>query len=299
MGVKNTAEYVLFRIILAILRWAPFRWSSGVLRCAARTAGRVPGLRGRIVKRQLQKVFPERTDSDIAALAAAVYDHLGRFIAETLLDDPGGLLARVAVSPSWREIDRARERGRGVILATAHLGNFELGGRVLAGRYPLLDVVKPQRNAQFDRYLQAQRARFGIRTVVVDRSGRAVLRHLSRNGVVSLFLDQDAGKTGTRLPFLGHPASTWTGAARISIRTGCPVVPVAILRTADDSHVLSIAPALEPEGLRENERDIAAYTARISAEVERFILDRPEQWFWVHRRWKGADEARRIHEPVS
>jgi len=96
-------------------------------------------------------------------------------------------------------------------------------------------------------------------------------------------MDQDAGKTGFLTDFLGHPASTWPGAAKISIRTGCPVVPIAILRNLDRT---------------DTEEDIKIFTGLISAAVESFIWERPEQWFWVHRRWKGAAEARGADESI-
>ena len=133
----------------------------------------------------------------------------------------------------------------------------------------------------------------------MEHSGRAALDHLRSGGLVTLLLDQDAGKTGFVTDFLGKEASTWPGAARISIRTGCPVVPVAILRNDDSTHTLHLGEVLEPAGLTDSDRDIRDFTSRISAAVEGFILARPEQWFWVHRRWKGAEEARRVHESIA
>ena len=114
-----------------------------------------------------------------------------------------------------------------------------------------------------------------------------------------MLMDQDAGKIGFQTEFLGLPASTWPGAARISIKTGCPVVPVAILRNPDHSHTLHITEALEPRGLTDCPQDIREFTGRISAAVEQFIWSCPEQWFWVHRRWKGALEARKVDEPIT
>jgi KDO2-lipid IV(A) lauroyltransferase len=292
MDIKSHGEYTLFRAALTCLRPLPYPWSSGLLRRTAHLAGPLLGIRREVVNAQLKSVFPDRPTAELASLAGKVYDHLGLTIAEVLCAEPEALYRSVDVAPGWDVLDRALARGRGAIAATGHIGNFELGGRVLARRFPLLDVVKTQRNAPFDRFIQDQRIRFGIRTVPVDSSGRAVLAHLRSGGLVSLLMDQNAGKIGFRTDFLGLPASTWPGAARISIITGCPVVPVAILRNSDHSHTLHIAAALEPQGLTDREEDIREYTSRISAAVERFIWDCPEQWFWVHRRWKGAVEAR-------
>lgn len=299
MDYRSNIEYGLFRLAQVGLKLLPYRLAEWSLRKTAWLVGPVFGLRRGVAKSQLKAVFPELSSAELAGLVGQVYDHLGITVAEALCAQPDALAEQVRVEPGWDALDRALSTGRGAIVATGHLGNFELGGRVLAQRFPLLDVVKTQRNAPFDRYLQEQRLRFGIRTVPVERSGRAVLKHLQSGGLVSLLMDQDAGQTGFVTDFLGREASTWPGAARISIRTGCPVVPVAILRNDDHTHTLHIGQALEPGGLTDRDHDIRDFTGRISAEVESFIRKRPEQWFWVHRRWKGADEARRVHEPIS
>jgi KDO2-lipid IV(A) lauroyltransferase len=147
------------------------------------------------------------------------------------------------------------------------------------------------RNRRFDRWLQAERRRHGIGTVTVDGAAGAVLAHLRAGGLVSLLLDQDAGAGGVRIPFLGREASAWPGAARFSLQTGCPVIPMGIIRQADGSHVLHVGPALTPAGRAGDEAGIRAYTAEISLAVEAWVRLAPEQWFWVHRRWKEVERS--------
>ncbi len=298
MDFQSQSEYALFRLVHFGLRPLPLSWNTAILRLAARMAGGVLGVRRKVVDTQLRNVFPAATSKELAGLAAKVYDQLGVTVAEVLFADPAALARTVTVEPGWDVLEQALADGRGAIAVTGHIGNFELGGRVLAGRFPVLDVVKTQRNAPFDRFLQQQRLRFGIRTVPVEHSGRAVLTHLRAGGLVTLFIDQDAGKTGFLTDFLGHPASTWPGAAKISIRTGCPVVPIAILRNLDGTHTLRVGNVLSPRGMTDTEEDIKNFTGLISAAVESFIWERPEQWFWVHRRWKGAAEARGADESI-
>lgn len=291
MNLRNGMEYALFRAGVAGLSLMPYPWGQNLLRRAAGSVARFGRGRGAVVRSQLGMVFPSRDPGDLETLTASVYDHLGRTTAEILLGNPDRLAASVEIRPGWEALDQALARGRGVIVATGHIGNFELGGRILARRHPVLDVVKPQRNPHFDRYMDRLRHRHGIRTVAVDGSGPAVLAHLRAGGVVTLLVDQDAGKAGLKTDFLGHPASSWPGAARISLRTGCPVVPMAIFREDDRRHVLHLGRPLYPEDHRGEPEGIRRYTAAISAAVEEFILARPGQWFWVHRRWKGAHEA--------
>ncbi|MFO7608199.1 MAG: lysophospholipid acyltransferase family protein [Candidatus Krumholzibacteriia bacterium] len=291
MHWPDRIEHLAFRTSLGLLRRLPYPAAEALLRQAARLAGPVAGLRRGVVDDQLAAVYPGLDRGRRRALRDAVYDHLGRTAAEVFCADPRRLAAAVRVEPSWQVLDEAMAAGRGVIVATGHLGNFELGGRVLAARYPLLDVVKPQRNPAFDRDLDALRNRHGIATVPSGRAGRAVLAHLRRGGMVSLLVDQDAGAAGLRLDFLGRPASTWPGAARFALRRGCPVVPVAIVREGA-GHVLRVGQAIAVAPGPADPVRVAALMRRISAGVEAFVGRHPEQWFWVHRRWKGADDAR-------
>lgn len=291
MVSRDLIEYMAFRCARLGLSVLPYPWGESALRRAARWGGRQSWGRRALVESQLAHTFPDLGPDDLDRLTGCVYDHLGRMAAEILLEDPVSLAATVSVRPGWDGLDRVLSEGRGAIVATGHIGNFELGGRILAGRYPVLDVIKPQRNPYVDRHLERMRTRHGIATVPVDGSGPAVMRHLKAGGVVTLLVDQDAGKSGLRTDFLGRPASTWPGAARISLRTGCPVVAMAIVRKDGGSHELRFGTTLEPDEFRDGPDSVRHYTAAISGAVETFIRERPDQWFWVHRRWKGADEA--------
>jgi len=294
MKWNEAAEYWAFRGAIGSLSRLPESWSLDVCRRAGWLVGPVLGIRKQVVRQQLAAVYPSRTQTEIRELTGQVYAHLGQTLAETFCTEPSRLSARVVVEPGWSLLDKAIDEGRGVLAVTAHLGNFELGGRILAARYPVLDVVKPLHNSQFDSYLERQRAGHGIATVPMAEAGRAVLSHLRRGGLVTLLGDQDAGREGVRTNFLGLPASTWPGAARLALHTGCPVVPLAILRQAHGGHVLHIGEPISATGLTTAAADVALLTARISHAVEKFIWSRPEQWFWVHRRWKGAAEAKQI-----
>lgn len=257
----------------------------------------VAGFRRKVVRDQIAGAFPGLGEDDREMLARRVFSHLGRMVAEVFGRGPDDPLPEIEIQPGWEALDRAVAAGQGVIVATAHLGNFEFGGAVLAARYPLLDVVKPQRNTGFDDFVNALRARRGILTVAMDQSGPLVVRHLRRGGLVSLLLDQDAGGQGVFVDFMGRPASTWPGAARLSIRTGCPVVPMALVRVGAHRHRLVIRPPLWPRGRADDAAQVGEYLQEISRSVEALIREFPEQWFWVHRRWKSVPPPRRERVP--
>ncbi len=291
MTFLDDIAFGAFGALGRLSRALPVASARGMWRGLGWLAGDVARIRRGVVDRQLAACYPELPPHERARLARGVYRHLATSLAEILADDPRARPAAVGVEPGWAPVESALAGGRGAIIASAHLGNFELGGRVLAARYRLLDVVKPMRNRRFGDWLEQERRRHGIGTVGVDGAAPAVLAHLRAGGLVSLLLDQDAGAGGVRVPFLGREASAWPGAARFSLQTGCPVVPMGIVRGADGRHVLHVGPALSPVGRPADEDGIRAYTAEISAAVEVFIRLAPEQWFWVHRRWKEVERA--------
>ncbi len=294
MDIKNKYEYALFRGAVAAFGVLPYRLALAKLRLVGLMAGQVPWFRRQVVESNLRAVYPHFNDGEVARMRRQIYDHLAHTVAETFLAPDKDLEAGVTIDPGWDIMDEAVARGKGVILATAHLGNFELGGRILAHRYNLLDVIKTQRNVPFDQYLKAMRLRSGIETVPMAQAVKPVLQHLKSQGVVSLLLDQDAGRQGIRVPFMGLPASTWPGPARIAIRTGAPVVPVALLRTGKQKFVLKFGEPLDSRCWDDTSADVADFTAQICSAVEEYIKAYPAQWFWVHRRWKGASEAREM-----
>lgn len=249
--------------------------------------GDVLRLRRATVERQLAASFPGLDAGDRSRLARDVYRHLALTAVEVAAGP--GREPPVRLEPGWEPLEAALADGRGAIVAAAHFGNFELGGRVLARRFRLLDVVKPLHNRRVDRWLQRERERHGIGTVTVDGAASAVLAHLRAGGVVSLLLDQDARAGGVRIPFLGREAAAWPGAARFSLQVGCPVVPMGIIRQPDGSHVLHVGAPLRPAGRAADEEGIRVYAAEISGAVERIVRLAPAQWFWVHRRWKEVE----------
>lgn len=291
MRRPDLPAYLLFRGFARWCRLLPDPARRAQAQALAWLAGDVLRLRRGVVDRQLAAAFPELATGPRAELARGVYRHLAATLTEVACGTAPGApgAPRVIVEPGWDALDAALAEGRGAIVASAHLGNFELGGRVLAGHCRLLDVVKPLRNRRLDAWLQAERGRHGIGTVTVDGAAPAVLAHLRSGGVVSLLLDQDAGAAGVRIPFLGREAAAWPGAARFSLQTGCPVVPMGMLRRPDGTHALQVGRPLRPEGRPGGEDGVREYTAAISAAVEELVRLAPEQWFWVHRRWKEAE----------
>ncbi|HTK92032.1 MAG TPA: lysophospholipid acyltransferase family protein [Verrucomicrobiae bacterium] len=196
---------------------------------------------------------------------------------------PERLLSRVEI----RGLDHVRAaaaKGRGVLALAGHLGNWELLAAAAArGPVPIAVVARPLDDPMLDRVLERLRIRGGME-IISKRQGLGDIRDALRRGrIIGVLLDQNASRReGIFAPFFGVPASTSKGLALIALRTGAPVVPTFIRRLPAGRHMVVFEPpvAIPPD------RDPAAFTAAFNEAIERAIRQAPEQWFWVHRRWK-------------
>lgn len=231
----------------------------------------------------------ELDDRARRAIARTAFRNLGVTALECcrlFFGPPGELLGRVHVT-GVEHVTAALSEGRGVFYLSAHFGNWELAAAAhrLIG-LPLNVVVRPLDNPFLEARVARGRAAGGIRLIPKRTAVRAVRAALARNECVGILLDQDAGRTGVFAPFFDRPASTSRVLAVLALKTGAPVVPGFIRRLPDGRHEVQIEPALGLSRTGDRERDVAENTARFNAAIERHVRACPEQWFWVHRRWK-------------
>jgi KDO2-lipid IV(A) lauroyltransferase len=133
----------------------------------------------------------------------------------------------------------------------------------------------------------------GMTVLHRDVAVRGSLRALRGNELVAILLDQNAGDDGVFVPFFGHLASTAPGAAAFALKTGAAVLPAFGWRNPDDTHTTVVRPALPVVNTGDRDRDILANTARYTEEIEKHIRVHPEQWFWLHKRWKARPPEER------
>lgn len=259
------------------------------------------GARRDIVRAQIDAAFAERGAGWVERQAAACYRHFGReaFVIARLAREVDTLPRRVETDPAAERWIGRMVAGEGVVVVTGHLGNWELAGAYLAQRgVPLSAVVKRQRNARFDAWLAATRRGLGMESVYMD-DARILPALLARGRTVVLIADQDARSRGLPVTFLGRPASTFRGPARLALRTGAPLVFASLVR-ADDVYRMSAEVVRDGADARAASSASAAeveLTRRWVAALEARVREAPEQYFWFHRRWKsGAAVARARNE---
>ncbi|HBG46583.1 MAG TPA: lipid A biosynthesis acyltransferase [Deltaproteobacteria bacterium] len=183
--------------------------------------------------------------------------------------------------------DRALSRGRGVILLTAHFGNWELLAAALGHRgYSLDIVVRKIDNPAFERFVTWARSSSGNRMIYKRRAMRKLLKALASNAIVTILVDQNvAASEGVFVDFFGVPACTNKGPAHLAQASGAAVVPAFICRKGR-GHVLEVMEELSLSNTGDRERDAIENTTRFTRVVEEMIRKHPQEWFWVHRRWK-------------
>ena len=177
--------------------------------------------------------------------------------------------------------------GRGLLILTAHVGNFEMLMMVPATRgYRLAVVHRPNRNPILHRMVTARRERFGVIALPRKGAGRAVLKYLHDDWTVAMPLDLDT-RDGVFANFFGMKAATSDGLARVAMATRLPVLPAFILREgAGTRHVVKILPPIEAVRGADRQECIRENTQRFTSAIESVVRAHPDQWNWIHRRWK-------------
>ena len=279
---RNIGEYCLALVILKSLEWSPLPVANLLARAYTRLLDlALPRLRW-VAYRNLSMAMP-------GAKPKPIVDGVFRSIAR--------LLVAFAKFPSIRKenvgrwircegmeyFEAAMRQGRGVLFATAHLGNWELSAyahALLAS--PMNVIVRPLDNPLIDELVERRRGQSGNRLVQKKDFARAILKALAVNEAVGILIDQNATPdAGVFVDFFGMPACAGSGFAKIAARSGAVVIPGFALWSAQEGrYVLRFYPPIEITG------DAASDTQRLQAKLEEVIRAYPDQWLWIHRRWK-------------
>ena len=227
-------------------------------------------------------------ETDAEALARDVFRNIGRNAVDALrlrkIDSEN--VDSLVRFQGLDNLQAAFDEGRGVVAVSAHLGNFELLGACLALKgFPVTVVATGLYDERLDRLLRANRSLGGVNLVPRSHATSAVLRALRQGHVVGLLVDQDTRVPGVFVQFFGRPAHTPSGPTVIAGRSGAPIVPMAIRRLEDDTHEITVNPAISVES-RPSKDQVVAVTQRYTTELESFVRNSPAQWVWMHERWK-------------
>jgi len=250
----------------------------------------------RVGMRNLELAFPEKDAAERKRILKALFAGLGRQLAEFCLFPRYRKqnVERVAVYQGLENFQAARQRGKGVIFLTAHLGGWEIGSFVhsLNGN-PLHVVVRALDNPYLDRLVDRYRCRHGNTTFDKQDFARGLLGALKAGETVGILMDQNmTPPQGVFVDFFGRAACTASGVARVALRTDAAVVPAFTIWDARlGKYRVQFDAALELVRTGDEEADAVANTAAFTQVIENYARQYPEQWLWVHRRWKTRPEG--------
>jgi len=184
-------------------------------------------------------------------------------------------------------IDNARRAGKGVIILTAHFGNWELLAASLSlSGYHLNAIARQIRSKTLDKLVKRYREVVGVVSIDRDKSVKAALKCLKRNELLGILADIDTKTDGIFVDFFGRLAYTPYGPVAISLKTGAALIPAFIVRQNDDTHCVFVEPPLNLFSSGDWETDIKVNTSRFTKIIENYIRRYPDQWIWMHKRWQ-------------
>ena len=284
-ALRNAAEYLAAGAALKTLQYSPLPVARGLARFYARLLdAAVPRLR-RVARRNLAMAIPELSEER----REAVIDGVFRSIARILLVFARFPSIRRENLDRWirleggERFEQAMRAGRGVLFATAHLGNWELSAFAHAlMAAPMGVVVRPLDNPWIDAMVERRRGLSGNRPIGKRDFARGILKALAANEAVGILIDQNESlETGVFVDFFGIKACANPGFARMAAHTGAAAIPgFALWNEEERRYVLRFYPPVAMTG------DAAADTQALYAVLERVIREYPDQWLWIHRRWK-------------
>ena len=239
----------------------------------------------------LKLAFPEKTDDERRAIARRLMRHIGWMGAEFARFPRYGpeSVRQIITIDGMENYHAAKARGKGLIYLTGHMGAWELApfAQALNG-HPLHFLVRPLENPRVNALVDSYRRLAGNRTIDKNEAVREMLRVLRENGDVGVLMDVNSSlEEGVFVPFFGVLACTSSGVARIALRTDCAVMPGYVYwNERERRYHLQLDPAIELVRTGDTEADVIANTARFVRVFESYARRFPDQWLWVHKRWK-------------
>ena len=289
-SLAHRAEYYTMRATIGALRALSWDAACRIGERLGALGYRPLRIRKRVVEKQIAAAFPDLSRDAVVQLARESYQHLGRtFIETALLDSLGkeGLLELVERVEGWEIVDEVMSQGKGAVMVTGHIGNWELAGGYVAARgIPLDAIARGMANPLFDAYINHAREALGMTVVHDSEAVRRTPRSLRSGRAVAFVADQGVlGLASTFVPFFGRPAKTPRGAAVFALRFEVPVIFVVALRQPNGRYRI-VVERIEARRSGNMDSDVDAIVAGFTQHLEKWVRAVPAQYFWQHRRWR-------------
>lgn len=288
-------EYAAARGVLGAFRILPRSVAVRAGEAAAKIGLRSVKSLCRVAERNLEIAMPKLSPAERRKIATGSFESLGRMLAEmsrfpSVSREALAELIEFRFDPELLERQKKlRAEGRGTILVSPHLGNWELLVFAYSALHePMSYLARPLDNPLIEALTVRLRTRFGNRPINKKNSVPAAIRVLREAGLLGILADVNAHpKEGVFVPLFGVPACTSAGPATLAIRTNSVIIPLAGVWDEKSGKYIAVNGRLiEPARTGDRQKDVVETTARLTAEVEKLIRAYPDQWLWIHKRWK-------------
>lgn len=289
--MRHRLEYIPVWLLSSIMRWLPRSVGRAVCISVSLLIYVAHRRLRKVGMRNLDLAFPAMSRKEKQKILRGVFVSLGRQLAEFCLFPAytEENVSRVAVYEGFHNFSEAQARGKGVIFLTAHIGGWEVSSfaHSLYG-HPMNIVVRPLDNPYLNALVDRYRTLHGNRTFGKQDFARGLLTVLRRGEVVGILMDTNmTPPQGEFVDFFGVPACTATGIARVALHTGAAVVPgFCVWDRALGKYKICMEPEIKLIRTGDTEADVVANTAAFTRAIEEYVRKYPDQWLWVHRRWK-------------
>lgn len=283
--------YLLARLAAAIFGLLPRAWALAVAAWAGRMAYTLVARQRDLTLANLRFAFAgEKSEQEIRAIARGVFENLAMNLAELLqlrkIDpkNPGSLVEGMDGLETYGPL---LKQGRGVVSITGHIGNWEMLGGFLFTRWPGAVLGRRIYYEPYNRWIVDLRKSVNVDTIYRDESSREILKRLAKNNVVGLVPDQDIDSIrGIFVKFFGRQAHTPVAPARVAISAEAPIVPIFLVRKNRTQYRLIIGEVITPSGSAPRDEEVRRITEDWMGQFEKMVRAYPEQWAWMHNRWK-------------
>jgi Kdo2-lipid IVA lauroyltransferase/acyltransferase len=248
----------------------------------------------------VRHAFPEKTAAEHRRIARAAFSSMARAMLESVTSDllTDADVASAVTVVDWKGLDVLLAARQPVLIASAHLGSWELFAEVMARRGTVFSAVVRPLSGAFNEWLVRSRERAGVELILQRGALRNMFKALRRGRAVVQLIDQALpGPEAVWVPFFGRPASTTPALSMAALRSGAPVYVVVAVRQEGQLRMLVEGPVPFTEHPTRKET-LEAHTAALTAIIEARVRQHPEQWLWLHRRWKAPQIARRSITPA-
>ena len=285
MTIQHLTDIILagFRVIPTPLRRALFIGVSRMFHLL------IPRQR-LIATHNLRRAFPEKSEGEILRIVQGVYRNMG-IVAAEFFDIPRLTKENIAAQVETEGLEncwKALEKGQGLLLFSAHFGNWELEAAAAALLIkPAVVIYRPLDSPLLDHLVLRVRSATGNIPLAKEHAMRPMLRALKQNGILGILIDQNVDwYEGVFVDYFGRPACTTDGLALLALHTEAPVLPAYMVRLPDGRYRLVFGPEVEVIRTGDRDADILANTQRFTKVIEQIVRRYPDQWLWVHQRWK-------------